>query len=394
MGRSLTIYQLTRVYDEPGFKPSIPQQVQIHMVLANIMFQFGVRNSQTTEQRNNFNDLSNKHYHFALSKMYDIFSSPKFEAFQGLVLLATHTRGFPKPGCGSIVACMTLHRALELNLHRNAKRPGEPTDLQNELRKRAWWCTLAIVVAISGKRGNHVPISVQDFDVDYPEPIADELLSEEGVDTSRTLPCPYELAICGFKLVPTLMEMYAHVCSLRRDPSNYKSVLSALEAQLELWEAELPDSMRLSTPRGQDHEMIGPLYVRTYALEFRLQIRHPSLAMTTDRDMIAENTNICKQAAREYLEAVESLSKMKALDTTWYQMTVYCVSILSLLVPQWQRRYEVTHEDFVQLESEMDRWMNIVKEMSTLLGEDTSRPETRCSVSSELTYHRLWQRHE
>ncbi|KAK8912435.1 Positive regulator of purine utilization [Metarhizium anisopliae] len=359
---------LTRVYDEPGFKPTVPELVMVHMVFAIILFQFGVRNSETLEQRNNFNDLSNKHYHFALSKMYEVFSSADFEALQGLVLIASHTRAFPKPGCGSIVASMALHRAIELNYHRRTKKPGEPTDLQNELRKRAWWNMMMVVVDINGKRGYPLPVSVQDFDVDFPEPIADELLSDEGVDTSRTVPCPYEIAIAAFKCIPIYMEMYANIFSVRRDESNYKNVLAVLEAQMKQWEADLPESMRLSPAKKNDHGMVGALFARTYMLEFRLHIRHPSLAMTTDAALIAENTKICEEAAREYLQTVEHLSRMKALDTTWHQMSLYCVAILSMLVPQWQRRFEITQEEVARLRDEMQRWMNIVREMSALLG--------------------------
>lgn len=352
--------------------------VLVHMVFAIILFQFGVRNSPTLEQRNNFNDLSNRHYHFALSKMYEIFSSTEFEALQGLVLIASHTRAFPKPGCGSLVASMALHRALELNYHRRSNKPGERTNLQNELRKRAWWNIMTVVVAINGKRGYPLPVSVQDFDVDFPEPIADELLSDEGVDTSRTLPCPYEIAISGFKVIPMYMEMYANVFSVRRDESNYKNVVAALEAQMDKWEADLPETMRLDPPKQHDHEMVGPLFARTFMLEFRLHIRHPSLAMTTDKDMIAENTRICEEAAREYLQTVEHLSKMKALDTTWYQMSIYCVAILSMLVPQWERRWEITPVEVARLRDEMDRWTNVVKEMSALLGM------LRCPLSLSL----------
>lgn len=370
------------------------------MVFANILFQFGVRNSETLEQRNNFNNLSNKHYHFALSKMYDIYSSSEFEGLQGLVLIASHTRSFPKPGCGSIVANMALHRALELNLHRRAKKLGEPTNLQNELRKRAFWCIMTVVVAINGRRGNPIPVNVQDFDTEFPEPIADELLSEEGVDTSQILPCPYEVAICGFKIIPIVMEMYTNVFSVRRDQGNYKNVLAALEAQMDMWEAQLPESMRLNPLKTQDQEMVGPLFARTFLLEFRLHIRHPSLAMTNDKDMIAENTQICEEAAREYLETVEHLSKMKALDTTWYQMSVYCVAILSMLVPQWERRCQISQEEVTKLRKDMDRWMDIVKEMSSLLGK--SRRSMHLSSDLVQLYmrmlitesHRMWNWHE
>ncbi|GAO13638.1 hypothetical protein UVI_02017460 [Ustilaginoidea virens] len=281
--------------------------------------------------------------------------------------MASHARAFPKPGCGSISVNIALHRALELGLNRRTKNAGEPTDLQNELRKRAWWCIMTVVVAIYGKRGYPMPVSVQDFDVDFLEPVADELLSDDGVDRSRTLPCPYEMAICGHKIIPTVMEMYANLYSVRRDQSNYKTVVAALESQVEQWEAQLPDSMRLKGHKALDPGMVGPLFARCCLLELRLHIRHPSLAMTNDRAMIAENTRICEEMAREYLQTVELLSKMKALDTTWYQLSYYCVAILSMLFPRWERRFEITQEEIATLRGEMDRWMDIIKEMSSLL---------------------------
>lgn len=156
------------------------------MIFAIIYFHYGVRNWQQTDRRNQLNDCSNKHYHFALNKVYDLYSSRELVAVQALALIASHTRAFPKPGCGTIIAHMALQRALELNLHRARKPEGGAeggTNLQHELRKRTWWVILAVVVAVNGRRGSPLPIAVEEFDVDFPEAIADELLTDEGVDT-------------------------------------------------------------------------------------------------------------------------------------------------------------------------------------------------------------------
>ncbi|PHH93227.1 hypothetical protein CDD83_10165 [Cordyceps sp. RAO-2017] len=355
------------MYDEPNFKPSVPDLVIVHMVYATIFFHYGVRNWQQTEQRNNLNELSNKHYHFALSKIYHLLGSQELVAVQALALIALHTRAFPKPGCGSIVASMALHRALELNLHRSSKKPGEGTDLQNELRKRVWWVILTVVVAINGRRGCPLPVNVQDFDTEFPEPIADELLTDQGVDTSQTLPCPYLAGLAGFKIVPLFMEMYANIYSVRRDAQNYVNVVNALEGQLQQWEAELPDSLRIESG-DLENASAQAIYARTFGLELRLCLRHPSVAMTTDRAMMAENTRVCEETAREVLICMKQLSRLKSLDTTWYQMSFYGVCIFSMLVAQWERRYETTPEQVAALREDMQNWMTIVKETSLLLG--------------------------
>lgn len=362
----------------------------MHMVFAIIYFQFGVRNCQQIEQRNNFNDLSNKHYHFALSKMYDIFSSSELVAVQALALISSHTRSFPKPGCGSIVANMALHRALELNFHRATRKTGNNTDLQTELKKRAWWVIMATIVAINGKRGYPVPLAVQDFDIEFPEPLADELLSDRGVDTSRAVPCPFEVGLASFRAIPMFMEMYANLYSVRRDPGGYKTVIDAGEAELEKWEAELPQVLRLLPNQKLDQEVIGPIFARTFALEYRLCLRHPSIAQTSDPKLIAENTRICEETAREYLSCCEQLTRMKSLDTTWYQISVYCVAILSILVPQWERRFEITADEVSKLRDEMQRWMAIVKEISRLLGTCIDESVSFGPWQPNILY-RLWR---
>lgn len=359
---------MTSIYDEPNFKPSVPDLVIVHMVFSTILFHYGVRNWQETGRRNELNDQSNKHYHFALGKIYDLLGSQELVAVQALALIAQHTRSFSKPGCGSIVATMALHRALELNLHRSSRVPGAATDLQNEMRKRTWWAILTVVVAINGKRGYPLPVNVQDFDTEFPAPIADELLSEQGVDTSQTLPCPYLAGLASFKILPLYMEMYANVYSVRRDADNYVNVVNALEAQLQQWEAELPDSLRVSPSGGLENTSATAIYTRTFALELRLCLRHPSVAMTTDRAMLAENTRICEETAREILRCMMQLQKMKSLDTPWYQMSVYGVSIFSMLVAQWERRFETTSAQLASLRADMQSWMIIVKETSLLLG--------------------------
>ncbi|PFH62170.1 hypothetical protein XA68_14839 [Ophiocordyceps unilateralis] len=366
------LHLLTRIYDEPGFQASLPiaQLVILHMVFATVYFHYAVRNCHEAQQRCDFTDLSNRHYHFALGNIYHLLSSQELVAIQALALISLHTRAFPKPGCGSIVASMALHRALELRLHRaSEKKPERGTNLHYELRKRSWWAILTVVVAINGRRGYPIPVSVQDFDAEFPEPIADELLSEQGVDTSRALPCDYPAGLAGFKIVPLFMTLYANIYSVRRDARNYVSAVNDLERKLRIWEAELPDSLTIDpTQAGLERASVEALYTRLFGLELRLCLRHPSVAMTTDRDMMAENTRICEETAREFLLYTKILYKRNSLDTTWYQMSVYGVCIFSMLVPLWERRCDTSPEEVSALREDMRSWMTIVAATSKLLG--------------------------
>ncbi|PHH66223.1 hypothetical protein CDD81_7816 [Ophiocordyceps australis] len=359
---------LARMYDEPNFRPSVSEQVMVHMVLGIIYLHCGVRNWQQTDQRAKLNDLSNKHYHFALSKMHDLLVCPDLEALQALALIASHTRCFPKPACGAIVSRMALNRAVELNLHRATNKPIASTDLHNELRKRTWWTLLTIVISIHGKRGCPLPVGVQDFDTEIPEPIADELLSEQGVDTSQSVPCHFRAGVAAFKVLPLFMEMYSNVYSVRRNSENYTNVVNAVEEQLRRWEADLPEALGLGRPDGLDATSAIAVYTRTLGLELRLYLRHPSVAATSNEKMLADNTRICEETAGEFLRMMRIMQRLKALDTTWYQMSVYAVCIFSMLMAHWERRYSTTPEKVAALKEDMDSWMDIVKETCLLLG--------------------------
>ncbi|OAA69144.1 C6 transcription factor FacB [Cordyceps fumosorosea ARSEF 2679] len=364
---------LARVYDEPEFQPTAAQIAQVHMVFATILFQYGVRNWQQADQRYHLNDLSNKHFHFAISKWHQLLLSRELEAVQALALIVSHVRQFPKLGCGAFVAHAVLQRAIDFNLHRNIQQEGEQTNLTNELRKRLWWSILMTVVAITGRRGYPVPIAVEEIDAEFPEPIADELLTEEGVvDSSRNLPCPFEPAIAGFKITPVFMEVFSNIHSVRGDPQSYLSVVQALEEQLEQWEFELPESLKLSDDAPVDIQSMAPLFMRTYVLEVRLSLRHPGVAMTTDKQIIAENTRICAETGREFLQVAQKIQQLKCLDTTWYTVSFASACIFAMLVAQWEKRFETTEEEFTSLQKDMASWMSILEDIGAILGSKQS----------------------
>ncbi|KAF3799061.1 Protein SIP4 [Colletotrichum gloeosporioides] len=370
--------KLTRMYDEPDFEPEVPDLVMVHMVFATIYFQYGVRNWEQQESRSQLNELSNKHYHFALSKMYDLASAQSVAAVQAMAMISAHSRAFPKPGCGSMVTNFAFHCAIDLNLHRAAKAPGETTNLENEIRKRTWWTILTVYVTLNGRLGRPMPINVEEYDVDFPEPIADEALTPEGVDTSVTTPCNYHVGLAGFKIVPLFMEMYSNIYSVKRDPKNYADVVNALEEQLQLWKDSLPENLQLNLAGQTEHEgKMYALYIQMYALEFRLCLRHPSVAMTSDRKMLLENARICEETAAHMLKATKCILKLKSLDTTWYQIAVYGAAIFTTLVAHWERRFETTPNQIANIRSDMRDWMEIINATVSLIG-------TGSGISNEI----------
>ncbi|KAK4233768.1 fungal-specific transcription factor domain-containing protein [Achaetomium macrosporum] len=361
------LHLLTRIYDDPTFKPSVPELVIVHMVFATIYFQYGVRNREEPDKHAQLNDLSNKHYHWSLSKFFDLASSQTVTAVQALAMMVCHTRNFPKPGCSLTIASFAFVRAIEMNLHRAVKIPGGGTNLENEVRKRVWWAIVALLCTLNGRLGRPMPISVEEFDVDFPVAINDEYIGEEGIlDPTQIGHCNYQVGLMGYRVTPLYMEMYSKIYSVRRDPSRYVEVVNHLDQELSNLLDNLPDELRIE--KCQPANQIFALYTQAFCLEFRLCLRHPSVCLSDDPKVCAENTKICEDTARKLLKVVGVLLKMKSLDTTWYQLAVYVAAIFSSLVAHWQRRYDITPFEVAALREDMALWLEIIGEIGKLLG--------------------------
>ncbi|KAI1843573.1 hypothetical protein JX265_007357 [Neoarthrinium moseri] len=358
---------LTRLYDDPNFKPTVSEVVMVHLVFASIYLQYGIRNRENPEQKAKLNELSNKHYHFSLSKFFDLATSKTFEDLQALTMIAVHTRSFPKPDCSSMVTWTCHGLAIELGLHRAMKKPGEETNLENEMRKRVWWTIIEMGVTLNGRMGKPMPIRLEEIDVDFPEMIPDELLTKDGVDTSRTGKCQYEIGAVGFKLAAIYLDMYSSIYCARKDPSTYPQVVEELEERVGAWQDELPESLRLSEGSENHNEMFA-LYAEYIVHEFRLCLRHPSVAMTKDPKLMAENSRVCEQAAKDMLAVSHKLYKLKSQDTTWYALSEYVAAMFTSLVAVWERRHDTTSAEVSSLRDDMNTWLVIVADTCDLMG--------------------------
>ena len=381
------------MYEEPGYQATPTEEVIVHMVFAIITYQYGVRNWADAVQRSHLNDQSNNHYHYSLSKFPDLMTSRDLEAVQAMTLIAAHTRAFPKPGCGSLISNLAFQRALEMNLPREPKnKPASGTNLGIEMRKRTWWTLLSLCVSTTGRRGRPMVITVEEFDTSFPEPIADELLTEEGVDESKSeeVACGFEVGLATFKIIPIMMEMYSNIYSVRVDAANYPKIVYALEKQLQDWEDNLPASLKMDqATNDQPHLALAPLYVRMFGLEMRIWLRHNSVNPTKDPKMIMDNTRICEETAREYLHTVQQVIELKSLDTTWTQASIYAMSLFSMLVAHWERRRETTPEQVTILRQEMNEWLAVFDELGQLMGSFSSPGSEDC-VPENMSFFLLF----
>ncbi|TVY28338.1 Transcriptional activator protein [Lachnellula hyalina] len=388
---------LTSWYDDPTFRPSVAETVIVHMVLAIMFFQYATRNRKDPEQHRILTNTSNKHYHYSLSFFYQICVSRTAKDCQALTLICVHLRNFPKPGASWMLTQIAMSQAIELGLHRSAKKwvsDDPPNPLDEEMRKRTFWTLLTIHVTLAGKLNRPMTFRLEDFDCELPEEVDDELLSENGLDTTRPGKCLHKIGVHAFRLVPLFIEMFNTIYAIRRQPDTYMSTVHSLEAKLATWKESFPRELR-SEEIGQDEQerRVFRLYTETWEQEYRLLLRHPSVAGTTDATFRSESMRLCVESCRNMLRSVQQLRKYKSLDTTWYQSAVYVLAITTTLFSLWEKRSELTAADLMALRREMDSWLEIMSDVGFLLGSGMrlrdahSGPPLTSTYSKPSTYN-------
>ncbi|KAH6669576.1 fungal-specific transcription factor domain-containing protein [Halenospora varia] len=363
---------LLRFFDDADFIPTASEEVIVRMVIAIMLFQYSTRNRENANYEE-FTRQSNLHYHYSLGMYYQLVAGHTVQDVQALAIICCHLRNFPKPGASWILTQTAMSLAIELGLHRSAKRWAPDTTenpLAIEMRKRIFYTLLICHVTLSGKLGRPMALRPEDFDVELPEEIDDEFLSENSIDTSRTGRCIQLVGIHAIKLLPLFMEMYSTIYSVRRQPERYISTVNSLEAKIRSWRDNLPPHLVDWTRGHQQHEenQIFCLYTQIWELEFRLLLRHPSVSMTDDPHFNAENMRISVECSRKMLVVVSQLRIHRCLDTTWYNGAVYVMAITTTLFAQWDKRGETSSADLLALRGEMDTWLEIMLEVGCLLG--------------------------
>ncbi|KAI4132622.1 MAG: hypothetical protein LQ341_006243, partial [Variospora aurantia] len=361
-----------KMYDNPSFEPSPAEEVTVHCVFAIMLWQFVVRNWENPVQQAEFNRRSNLHYHYALGFFRQLMASHTLQDVQAMAMLCIHLRALPKPGACWMMASTTLNLAIELGLHRSM-RSWAPASrkfsvLEIELRKRIFWSVLVIHIIISGKLGRPMALREEDYDVELPQAIDDNLLSEEGLDTSREGKCEFLVALTSFEFEPICIDLYNNIYAVKRSPQIYIETVLRLESRIQNY----VDSWDMELLRGWDSAddvvKVYPMYIRMWPLEFRLLLRHPSLSLTSSSEFNDESLTICMDVSKQILGITKQLQAWKSLDSNWQTGALFVLAISTTLFGHWERRDELTLAGFEVLKEDMRAWLSIMGSMGSLLG--------------------------
>lgn len=353
----------------------------IHMVFAIMFFQYASRNWENATQQSELNEVSNRHYHYALSFFPQLVASHTLQDVQALTLICVHLRSFPKPGACWMMTTTTFNLAIDLGLHRSARQWASITPkrslLEIEMRKRIFWSILTIHIIISGKLGRPMALQFDDFDVEIPEVLDDTLLDDYGLNTSKPGRCGFLVGIEIFKCQSIFMDLYNNIYAIRRTPRTYIETVRRLDSRIIQWSEQWPHQLLPSSASKDEEGRVHSHYLSVSLHEFRLLLHHPSLSLTTSEDFNSENLRVCLDASQKMLQHVKQIQKYRSLDTNWQTGALYVLAISTTLFGHWENKEEITSASFASLKEDMDSWLSIMGDISGLLGMDVGLPFAR-----------------
>ena len=339
-------------------------------MFAAVHCQLASRTARDSEHRHELDQASNFHYHYALGFFPQLMASHTLADVQALALLCIHVRNCPKPGASWMLTSVTLNLAIELGLHRSAKN-WAPTVKKNvleiETRKRVFWSINWIHVLVGGSLGRPMVLKSGDWDVEMPEMIDDDLLSESGIDTSRPGKCQFMVGIQNFKIIPIYIDLYNDIYAVKRSPHDYEDTVRTIERRIQdfiqQWPQELTDE---SAPEKEFGMQVQ--YLNLWQLHIRLLLRHPSLSLTSSPRFNAENLTTCLEVSNKILHHVKIIQKYQCLDATWQTGALFVLAIATTLYGHWERRAQISLDDLKTLKQVMGEWLSIMADMDRLLG--------------------------
>ena len=369
------------MYDDLSFQPTIAETVTVHAIFAILHCQISTRAPLTDNDKSELSQSSNFHYHYALGFFSQLMASHTLADVQALALLCMHVRNLPKPGPCWMLISITLNLAVELGLHRSAKiwatTSKRPNALELEVRKRVFWGIVVLHVTVSGNLGRPLALRSEDWDVEMPEAVDDDLLSESGIDRSRPGNCNFLVGLEGMRVMPIFTDLYNSIYTVKRSPHTYVDTVRDLERRIQEWVEKWPKQIVEESANESDPNHVISQWLEIAPLHMRLLLRHPSLSLTSDAEFNVENLTVCLDASREMLYRVKQLQKYSCLDGTWQTTALYVLAMATTLFANWERRDQVTSSSLALLKEEMSSWLSVIGELGQLLGIESICPVYR-----------------
>lgn len=295
-------------------------------------------------------------------------------SIQAVALVLSLLRGFPRPGAAWIMSSLVLSLCVTMGLHRSvsAWKDGGPrlTAHEVELRKRIFWSVLACHVTIGSKLGRPLSIHIEDFDVELPQILHDNLPDEEGhSDWSK---CSFRAGIVGLKTIAIFMQIQSTIYAVRSTPQSYEPTLKHLEREVDMWNASIPPEL-VGNKQSSIEDRVFALYLDFGAQQMSLLLHHPALCRTQNAELTERNLDKCLEASSKLLQIAADKRTLKSIDSTWLSNTVFIAALFTTLFIYSERKDQITSTDLNNLKANMDMWLDIMRDIGGLLGMKAAR---------------------
>jgi hypothetical protein len=356
---------LQRIFTEQ-YQPSTAEVVTVHMLLSSMYFQIYARNSDEQCLRDSI-----QNYHYAISFVPELIANHTLEDIQALTMICVHLRCQRRPGAAWWFTDTVLSLAVESGLHRSASAwqdsSIEYTPHHLEMRKRVFWTLLFTHTLLSVNLGRPMPLRCQDFDIEIPHAIDDDLPSDGNLSSWRK--CTYRAGIETAKLMPTCMRIHSTMYAVN-STGHCDADLQKLGEELDAFEAQRPVELKVGE-HTKDEARVAALYLDHMVGECQLLLHHPVMCRARSPIAIARNFDKCLSWIKKILAAAVQLKTFKSLDTTRLTARLYLLAIFTTLFITHQRRKELTQSDLEHFKLDMGLWLDVLGDVGHLLGIST-----------------------
>ncbi|GJE89787.1 fungal-specific transcription factor domain-containing protein [Phanerochaete sordida] len=243
-----------------------------------------------------------------------------------------------------------LRLAQDLGAHRRTTYPAIPT-VESELKKRAFWCLVAMDRGMCSVLGRPCSIQDEDYDLDYPIECDDEYWENEDPTLAFKQPPGRASTVDFFTCILRLGRLHAYAlrgiyslhaaARIRTDPQWAQQVVSELDSGLNKWVDSIPDHLKWDPhqPNLLFVNQSALLYSSYYSLQ--IAVHRPFIPMPRKPSPLSfPSLAICTNAARSCIHVLDrQYARLgSALFHHWHQLTLFTAAII-LLLNIWGSKY-------------------------------------------------------
>lgn len=354
-----------RLHNDQSYQPSAAETVQLHMILAIMMFQFSKRNETQ-------HDWS-QHYLYSLSFLHELMAGHSLENMQAIALICLHMRNFEKPGPGWMMSSIAINLAVELGLHRSIKAWQPKSDVEKDprkidIRQRVWWSLLLYHFNLSRQLGRPMTIHLEDIDVEIPEPMDDYLPDEYPNGPTEWQKCSYRAGIYCFQWAPLAIQVHTLVYPVRTPTQPYDATVRRLHKEIEIWFESIPLELK-DQAHIRPEDRAFALYLGLGAEQLQLLLHHPSVCLSQSPETINRCLDICLESGIKMLHIASGLRQLRSLGGTLQDTTIFLAAIFTSIYVFSERKDQITSADLNDLKGSMDAWLDVMGDVGQSFGK-------------------------